>query len=92
MAVPVTFVLKLFETRQGTVRRCSALGAGLKMDVTVLREGAVLSLLYRLKGDLSKVVVPPVAKQPSRCDRLWEQTCFEFFLSAQPLPHKAAPY
>ncbi len=92
MAAPVTFALKLFETRQGTARYCSALGAGLTMDVTVLREGAVLSLLYRLKGDLSKVVVPAANKQPSRRDRLWEQTCFEFFLSAQPLPRKGMPY
>ncbi len=92
MTVPVTVALKLFERISDTCEERSALAAGLTLDVTILREGSVLSLFYRLKGDLSKVVVPPAAQQPRRCDRLWEQTCFEFFLSAQLAPTKEAPY
>lgn len=92
MATPVTFALKPFEIERGTAEHCSDSGTELTVDVTVLREGAVLSLGYRLKGDLSKVVVPPMTHQPTRRDRLWEQTCFEFFLGVQPLPSKASPY
>ena len=92
MATPVKFALKPFEMRSDTGRQRSALVPDLTIDVTILRKGSVLSLFYRLEGDVSKVVVPPVVQQPGRRDHLWEQTCFEFFLSEQRVPTKESPY
>ncbi|MGB3295489.1 MAG: DOMON-like domain-containing protein [Phormidesmis sp.] len=92
MTAPVTVALKPFETRSDTSEQRSALASAMTLEVTVLRKGPVLSLFYRLEGDLSKVVVPPVAQKPGRRDHLWEQTCFELFLSAQLAPTRETPY
>jgi len=40
-----------------------------------------LKLLYELIGPLNKITIPPVSFKPKRMDRLWEGTCFEFFLN-----------
>lgn len=92
MAKPVTFALKPFERCANSSQQHSVLASELTMDVTVFREGPMLSLFYRLTGNVSKVVVPPVVQKPSRRDHLWEQTCFEFFLSEQHVPTKKSPY
>lgn len=36
-----------------------------------------------MRGDLSKVEIPPDAEAPRRKDRLWEGTCFELFLGTE---------
>lgn len=53
----------------------------IEASVSCTRHGA-LALAYILKGDLSRLRIPP-ARTPSRGDRLWEHTCFEAFLSAK---------
>lgn len=40
----------------------------------------VLSISYHLKGNLSDIVIPQLSARPSVQDKLWETTCFEFFL------------
>ena len=91
MAKPVTFALKPFERCPSSGQQRSVLASELAMDVTVFREGPMLSLLYRLTG-VNKVVVPSAVQKPGRRDRLWERTCFEFFLSEQRVPTKESPY
>lgn len=58
----------------------------------VIREGTDLSLDYWLSGDLEKVEVAPIGSGGARRDRLWEQTCFEFFLVSEPKPTADTPY
>lgn len=92
MTPPVTLALKPFERHSDSGQQRSALASELTVDMTVFREGPMLSLFYRLIGNASNVVVPPAAQPPGRRDRLWEHTCFEFFLSEQRVPTKASPY
>jgi hypothetical protein len=42
-----------------------------------------LKIFYRLSGDLSQIAIPRGLHRPGRRDRLWQQTCFEFFLAKQ---------
>jgi hypothetical protein len=49
--------------------------------------GGMLSLGWRLEGELSRLCIPAPAA-PSRADRLWEHTCFEAFVS----PASSAAY
>ena len=52
-------------------------------DITAqvrVRDGVRLDLVYRLKGDISRLAVPALA-QPIRADDLWQQTCFELFVT-----------
>lgn len=42
-----------------------------------------LAIYYELSGHLMKVEIPEPADQPVRRNALWEETCFELFLSAQ---------
>ena len=72
MITPVTFSLKPF----GSVAETT----NLAIIVTVARKQNVLSLSYVLKGDLGKVAIPDRSENACRKDRLWEQTCFEFFI------------
>ncbi len=53
------------------------------IDVTVARREDVLSVRWRLRGDLSTLSVPQPAPEPSRMERLWEKTCFELFVAAR---------
>ena len=84
MSAPLTFSLKPFEAIAETTN--------LVIVVTVAREQNVLSLSYVLKGDLSKVVIPSRSENAQRKDRLWEQTCFEFFITAGTNCIHASPY
>jgi hypothetical protein len=52
----------------------------LAIAATVTRNQDWLSISYCLQGDLTQVVIPAAGKDAQRKDRLWEQTCFEFFL------------
>ncbi|MEL6471035.1 MAG: DOMON-like domain-containing protein [Cyanobacteria bacterium J06623_4] len=55
--------------------------AKLSIKGKVSRKRGVLSIQYRLAGDLALVAIPTVGKGGRRQDRLWEKTCFECFLS-----------
>lgn len=37
-------------------------------------------IVYRVRGDLSNLVIPNPCTMPSREDNLWQDTCFEVFL------------
>lgn len=41
---------------------------------------AKVNITFNIKGDIDKIVVPELSSNPQRIDRLWEQTCFEFFI------------
>ena len=49
------------------------------------RQGRALALAYVLKGDISRLGIPP-ARPPRRADRLWEHTCFEAFIAIKGRP------
>ncbi len=76
MTEPTIFTLKPFEMTAET--------ANLALTATVKRHQNRLSISYCLSGDLASVVlpveIPTEGKSAQRKDRLWEQTCFEFFL------------
>ena len=40
----------------------------------------LLSIEYQLRGDLTHIEILSPVKLPTRQDRLWEATCFEFFV------------
>ncbi|MEL7511983.1 MAG: DOMON-like domain-containing protein [Cyanobacteria bacterium J06554_3] len=65
--------------------------AELSVKGRISRKKNVLSIQYRLAGALPQVAIPPIGKGGSRQDKLWEKTCFEFFLSAEEAPEQA-PY
>lgn len=62
----------------------------------VMLEGTQLTIAFLLSGDLEKVAIAPSKSKAgigaARGDRLWEQTCFEFFLAAGPKPTTNTPY
>jgi hypothetical protein len=57
-------------------------GAALALVVRAERSGEVLSLRYRLSGDLARVAVP-TRSSARRSDDLWERTCFEAFVAPE---------
>ena len=54
--------------------------AGVTIVGSIARRADTLSVRYEVRGNLSKLSIPAAAKAPRRKDRLWEETCFEFFL------------
>lgn len=53
--------------------------AATTIGVDIVRDGAKISLLYTVEGDLGLVLWPqPMA--PTRADELWKHTCFEAFI------------
>ena len=48
---------------------------------TIGRRGNTLFLDFALLGDLSGLAIPSPTGSPGRRDRLWEETCLEFFLA-----------
>ncbi len=85
---PISFELKPFEANENT--------QNLAITGTVTSAGGSLSFSYTLAGDLATVAIPSFdlnsSPVPARQDRLWEKTCFEFFLTAGPQHSKADPY
>ena len=71
---PTSFRLHPFEPTART--------QALAIEGTVERSQGVLAVTYKLTGDLTQVAVPPPDDGFVRRDRLWEHTCFEFFLAA----------
>lgn len=51
------------------------------------RLGSILTLQVSLKGHLNTVMVPTPNPQPRRQDKLWQTTCFEFFIAPQDEPN-----
>ena len=47
------------------------------------RHSNIFSLSYAILGPLTGIVIPMPADLPSRKYGLWEETCFEFFMSAE---------
>lgn len=62
--------------------------ASFQITGKITRRGCQLSLDWTLQGKLAEVEIPLAAEKPERRDKLWEKTCFEFFLS----PHGASSY
>jgi len=58
----------------------------LQITGEIIRDENVLTIHYRLKGDLEKIEIPAVEKLPIRKNELWENTCFEFFLGIKNSP------
>ena len=53
----------------------------LKITGKIFREQNILTVNYRLAGDLDLVCFPNAASHPARKPELWLETCFEFFLA-----------
>lgn len=52
-----------------------------RLDVTVeWCANGELRIRYAVHGDIERLAIPVVGS-PARCDRLWEQTCFELFVA-----------
>jgi hypothetical protein len=58
----------------------------LQITGAIARHGHILRLRYELRGDLARVALPDPADRPARCDGLWQETCFEFFLAPENSP------
>ncbi|MGH7826441.1 MAG: DOMON-like domain-containing protein [Candidatus Binatia bacterium] len=48
-------------------------------------ESGALALTYALKGDITRLRLPP-PRPPRRADRLWQHTCFESFVAVKGEP------
>ncbi len=85
---PIMFSLEPFEETAQT--------RGLQVTGSLSITQTLLSLTYLLAesspGRLTKVDIPTASGVPSRKDRLWEQTCFEFFLAAGSAHRHSDPY
>lgn len=40
----------------------------------------IVDIAYELKGNIAEIVIPDIKTNPERLNKLWEQTCFEFFI------------
>jgi hypothetical protein len=61
--------------------RCAA-ATRVEAEVSVPRSGHLV-LQYFVTGKMSDLHMPPVTA-PTRCDELWQHTCFEAFVRAPP--------
>jgi hypothetical protein len=57
-------------------------GAIQSVDAELERMATGAVAIFRLRGDISKLVVPPPAA-PERTDDLWRTTCFELFVTGK---------
>ena len=57
---------------------------GIRIISKVTRESNVLAVQFLLTDPQSLVMMQTPATSPTRRDNLWQETCFEFFLSPQP--------
>ncbi len=55
----------------------------LEISGNIGHHSKTLMISYTLHGLLSEVIIPASADVPARKNALWEETCFEFFLSAK---------
>lgn len=56
---------------------------GLEITGSIERYSDRLSMSYALSGPMDEVVLPAPADKRVRKNRLWEETCFEFFLGVE---------
>lgn len=92
MSQPVSFALSPFEPPVSTTASTTASTQDLTISGTVVRNQAQLSISYTLAGDLHKVRLPFGEGRSLRRDRLWTQTCFEFFLAEGAVRSPRSPY
>ncbi|MFN6484470.1 MULTISPECIES: DOMON-like domain-containing protein [unclassified Nostoc] len=52
----------------------------LKISGNITRNGNQLAIRYMLEGDLKEIAIFLPSNTPLRKHKLWEDTCFEFFL------------
>jgi hypothetical protein len=50
---------------------------------TIIRHAGMLKITFILSDPLNLIIIPAPAKKPLRKNRLWEQTCFEFFIKTK---------
>ncbi len=55
----------------------------LKITGNIIRRSGTLAISFELSGPLAELVIPAPEDIPSRKSALWEETCFEFFLSVK---------
>ena len=60
---------------------------GLEITGSIERYSDRLSMSYALSGPMDEVVLPAPADKRVRKNRLWEETCFEFFLGVKSFEH-----
>jgi hypothetical protein len=53
---------------------------------SITRRAHTLAIRYDLRGPLAELAIPGPAETPARRPRLWEATCFEFFLAVPEAP------
>lgn len=58
----------------------------LQITGEIIRDNNILTVHYRLKGDLGEIEIPAVEKLPMRKNELWETSCFELFLGIKDTP------
>jgi hypothetical protein len=58
----------------------------LQITGSMARSSNRLDIRYALRGHLAEIAIPLPADMPTRRDRLWEETCFEFFLAVKNSP------
>lgn len=58
-------------------------GSAIKITGSIRRRTNLLSIGYAVLGDLAKLEIPAPNQFPGRKDRLWEETCLEFFLGTR---------
>ena len=56
---------------------------GLAITGNIERHSNTLSISYALSGPMEKIILPAPADMRVRKNRLWEETCFEFFLGVK---------
>ena len=82
------------DTKTFTLIPFNALPDTLNLNITghLQREKDTLSITYLLSGDLTQVRLPSINNSSNRTDRLWEQTCLEFFLTTHYPKQNQDPY
>jgi len=58
----------------------------LEIECSIERRANMLAVSFELAGDLASLDIPRSVPTPSRQDRLWEDTCFEFFIAPKNSP------
>ncbi len=59
---------------------------GVRISGEARRSGAMLNLEWRLESPEGAIALAPAANRPERRRELWEETCFEFFLTSPEAP------